>query len=435
MTLPRLNPLTTVAMALAFLVTLLTLSLVGRGSSGSTASRDGGQVADSRSTPQRIRTLQRAIGAHPERQPAYSLLGEAYLQRTRETGDSAYYVRAEGILERALARAPRDPAALTTFAALAASRHDFGLAFRYGTRAHRLAPQLVRPYGIVVDALVELGRYRQAGVELQRMLDLKPALPAYARASYFRELHGDLDGAVAAMRLAESAGGGTPENLAYVQALLGNLELARGHRAAALLAYRTSLGSFARYVPAEAGLARLEVAQGHLSAAIRRYRGIVARLPLPEHVIALGEAELAAGRGAAAHRDFTLVRAEQRLLAASGVNTDVELALFEADHGQRARGLRLARRAWRAAPSVRSADAMGWALTRSGRPAAGLRFARRALRLGSKDPLFLYHAGMSAKLAGRPAQARALLSRALARNPRFSPLLGARAERALEALR
>ena len=435
MTLPRLNPLTAVAAALAFLATLLVLSLANNGPSGPDASGDPGRLAASRWTPVRIRALQRAISAHPDRAAAYSLLGEAYLQRTRETGDASYYVRAQGILERALARNPRDPAALASFAALAASRHDFRLALRYGMRAHALAPQLVRPYGIVVDALVELGRYRQAGRELQRMLDLKPALPAYARASYFRELHGDLDGAVAAMRLAVSAGGGTPENQAYVQSLLGNLEFTRGNRAAALRAYRAALESFAGYVPAEAGLARLEAADGDLSAAIRRYRRIVARLPLPEHVIALGEAELAAGRRAAARRDFALVRAEQRLLAASGVNTDVELALFEADHGSRARGVRLARRAWRSAPSVRSADALGWALTRSGYPRAGLRYARRALALGSRDPLFLYHAGMSAKLADRPARARILLERALAGHARFSPLFGPRAQRALEELR
>ena len=48
----------------------------------------------------------------------------------------------------------------------------------------------------------------------------------------------------------------------------------------------------------------------------------------------------------AAREDFALVRVQQRLLARAGVNTDVELAVFESDHGSPARGLRLARRAW-----------------------------------------------------------------------------------------
>jgi hypothetical protein len=126
-----------------------------------------------------------------------------------------------------------------------------------------------------------------------------------------------------------------------------------------------------------------------------------------------------------------LVGAEEQLLRASGVNTDVDLALFEANHGSAGRGVLLGRRAWASAPSVRSADALGWALTRAGRPAAGLHWARRALRLGSVDPSFLYHAGMSARAAGHPAQAQAWLRAALRRNPRFSPLYAPRAQAAL----
>ena len=117
------------------------------------------------------------------------------------------------------------------------------------------------------------------------------------------------------------------------------------------------------------------------------------------------------------------MRVQQRLLARAGVNTDVELAVFESDHGSRARGLQLARRAWANAPSVRSADALGWALTRSGRRAEGLRWAHHARRLGSADPLFAFHAGMSA----RGGERRALLQFALAHG------LGARPWQAMQA--
>ena len=60
---------------------------------------------------------------------------------------------------------------------------------------------------------------------------------------------------------------------------------------------------------------------------------------------------------------------------------------------------------------------------------------RRALKLGSRDPSFLYHAGMSARAAGDAPAARTYLERSLARNPRFSPLYGPRASRALAQLR
>jgi tetratricopeptide (TPR) repeat protein len=287
---------------------------------------------------------------------------------------------------------------------------------------------------VIVDADVELGRYGPAARTLQRMVDLKPDLAAYARVSYVRELHGDLPGALVAMKLAASAGGGTPENSAYVDTLLGNLQLARGHYGAAAHAYRDALARFPRYVPAAAGAARLRAARGDLDGAIRSLRGVVGRLPLPEYVVALGETELAAGRRTQAAHDFALVRAEERLLRANGVNTDTEVALYEASHGDRRRAVVLARRAWASAPSVRSADAVGWALARSGRPRQGLRWARRALRLGTRDPMFLLHAGLAARASGLPALARRWLRRSLADNPRFSPLWAPRARAVLREL-
>jgi tetratricopeptide (TPR) repeat protein len=376
-----------------------------------------------------------SIDAAPQSQPRgagdYVLLADKYLQRMRETGDSGYYVRAERALRIAQRIDPRYPAVYTGLGTLAAARHDFRAALSYGQRAHALAPDVVRPLGVIVDAQVELGRYGAAGRTLQRMVDLKPNLASYARVSYFRELHGDLAGAASAMRLAVDAGGEAPENVAYVQTLLGQLELTRGHVGAASNAYRLALYRFPGYPPAMAGLARVDIARGRLVTATHRLRAVVARLPLPEYVVALGEAEQAAGWTRRANADLALVRVEQRLLAANGVNTDTEIALFEADHGSPARAVRLARRAWANAPSLRSADALGWALTAAGHPRPGLVWARRALRLGSRDPMFLYHAGMSARAAGDLADARLWLHRALARNPHFSPLYAPRAERAL----
>jgi hypothetical protein len=125
---------------------------------------------------------------------------------------------------------------------------------------------------------------------------------------------------------------------------------------------------------------------------------------------------------------------ERRLLARNGVNTDVELALFEADHGSPQRGLALARRAWAAAPSVRSADALGRALTRAGHPAEGLRWAQRALRLGSRDANYLLHAGLAARAAGRSDLARGWLADASGRRGALGPLQAQQARQAGGAL-
>ncbi len=387
------------AVALAFVAAVAVFSATRddeRAAAGSPAA-DAPSLRPDVDTDTQLQRLQTAVrrGA-----PREAELAAAYLQKARETGDPGFYARADGVLRRALQRGPEDAGELGEAAALAAGRHDFRGALRLAQRAQALAPETIGAYPILVDALVELGRYGEAERTLQRMVNLKPNLSAYARVSYFRELTGDLPGAAEALRLAIAAGGPVPENVAYVQSLLGSLELSRGRLAEARRAYTAALAAVPDYAPALAGRARLAARAGDLEGAIARWRRLVERLPLPEYVIALGEAELAAGRVVAGREDLALVRVQEQLLASAGVNSDVELAIYEADHGDRARAVRLAREAWANAPSVRSADALGWALTRSGRPEAGLRWARRALRLGSLDPTFRYHAGIAAGARG-----------------------------------
>ena len=386
------------AIPLAFAATFAVLTLGGAKVEGPSA---GGSLAaplrPDADTDAQIVRLQSAVRGGQLNQSA--ALAAAYLQKVRETGDASFYTRAEGVLKRAR---PNDAYAVVQGATLAAARHDFARALSRSQRARALAPDALAALPVQVDALVELGRYDEAERVLQDLIDRKPNLAAYARVSYLRELHGDLDGAVQAMRAAIAAGGPVPENIAYVQTLLGGLELARGNGDAARRAYAAALAAVPDYVPALAGRARLA---GTSPEAIATWRNVVERLPLPEYAIGLGESELAAGHESAGRRDLALVGAEEKLLAGAGVNTDVELAIYEADHGSKTRGLELARRAWAEAPSVRSADALGWALTRSGRPRDGLEWARRALKLGSLDPVFRYHAAVAARKAGRRDEA------------------------------
>src|SRR5213076_2805299 len=251
-------------------------SLITRSGDGAARSRLAASDADlprpGASTDERIRGYQAAVRAQPGDAGLRAALGAAYLQKVRETGDPGFYARADAVLARARALAPSDYRVLAASGTLALARHDFSGGLAYGLAARRANPASDAPYPVIVDALVELGRYGAAGSELQRFVDAKPTLASYARVSYFRELHGDLDGAAQAMALAVSAGGDTAENAAYVQTLLGTLEFDRGRLAAAGQAYRLALTRFPRYVPAAAGLARVDAAAGRSGAAIRRYR-------------------------------------------------------------------------------------------------------------------------------------------------------------------
>jgi tetratricopeptide (TPR) repeat protein len=193
--------------------------------------------------------------------------------------------------------------------------------------------------------------------------------------------------------------------VAYVQVLLGDLELQRGRNAAARLAYISALRSLPGYPAAVVGLARTDAAGGALGRAAARLRRASERLPLTATLVLLTEVERALGNDGAAEGALAAAQAQQDLLSGGSVRPDAEAVLFAADFGSPARAVTLGRRVWRTAPSVRSADALGWALTQAGRPREGLSFARRAIRLGSRDPLFRLHAGVAAREAGLSAPA------------------------------
>ena len=148
----------------------------------------------------------------------------------------------------------------------------------------------------------------------------------------------------------------------------------------------------------------------------------------------LGELELATGQTSRGRRHLQLAAEANRQELQAGVKPDAIFIAQEIDYGDPRRALRLARDAWATAPSVRNADVVGWALTRLGRPTEGLRWAQRALRLGSRDPNFLFHAGIAAHASGDNVRARRWLSRLLRQTPRFSALRAPQARQALKAL-
>jgi tetratricopeptide (TPR) repeat protein len=367
--------------------------------------------------------LQDALRTAPNDVRGLGLLGLAYQQRARETGDPAYYTKSKGVLTRALRLAPRDLIATGSLGSLALSQHRFRDALALGLRARRLSPTTARTYGVIGDALLELGRYREAFAAFDTMARLRPSLAAYARVSYARELLGDFEGAVSAMRLGQSAAIGRPEAVAWTKVQLGKLYWSHGMTRAAAREYGDALHAFRGYVYAYDALAQVEAARGRLRRAIVLEQRAVDEIPLPQFVAMLGDLEHLSGNTAAARRQYATIGVIQRLLVANGVKTDLETALFDVDHGIGLRhALAVARSAHVDRPSIDGDDVLAWALARNGRCAEALRWSRRSLRLGTQDALKYFHRGAIERCLGHDAAARVWLHRALALNPQFSVL-------------
>ena len=392
----------------------------------------GSSGTDESPTVQRIAALEAAVAADGRNGQALLELGVALLQRVRETADPSIYPRAQEAFDRARDLGPDDPLPLVGLGTLALARHEFAAALELGRKALTLGSGLPSAQGVVVDALVELGRYDDAVDAAQKMVDLRPDLASYARVSYVRELYGDLPGALDAMRQAVQAGGPASENNAYVIVLYGNLAVLSGHPDEAALAYAAALQAYPDFPAALAGQGRLAVAAGDLPTAIARFGRAADIVPLPEYVIALGEARQASADANGAADSFALARAETALFKANGVVVDLELALFEADHGDPAAALVLAKAAYAERPTIKAADALAWALFKNGRIAEARKRSAEALRLGTRDPVLLYHAGAIAAAAGDAKAAIRDLKAALRLDPGFSPT-GAQAARALLA--
>jgi tetratricopeptide (TPR) repeat protein len=379
-----------------------------------------------------VQGLQARLREHPRDADALAQLGFAYQQRARETGDPSYYPRAAEVLRRARALAPRNELAASGLASLALSQHRFRDALGLGHRARTLAPTAARNYGLIGDALVELGRYEEAFRAFDRMSRLKPNLSAYARVSYGRELLGRQDGAIQVMRLAVPAAGAQPEPAAWTHVQLGKLHFGRGELGAAGREFRRALFALPGYVYALDALARVEAARGRHERAIELSQQAAETVPLPEFVTTLGDLYWSTGQKALAREQYAVVGATERLLRANGVNPDLEIALFRVDHGIGLdRALALARSVQRQRPTIFANDTLAWALARNGRCEEALRYSKQALRLGTRDANLYFHRGMIERCLGDGAEARSWFARALDQNPHFSLVWAPVARRAL----
>lgn len=381
-----------------------------------------------------VQRTQGRLRQEPGNADLWATLGAAYLQVGRISADPTYYPKAQSAFARSLTLQPdRNVAAMAGMGQLAAARHDFAGALRWGHQALAIDAYSTVAYGVVADAATQLGDYPAARAAIQRMLDLKPGVSSFTRGSYDLEIHGDVVAARAALNraLVDSL---SPADIAFCRYYLGELDFNSGDLKDAAVQYAQGLRADPSSTQLLAGRARLEAVHGQRGVAVADYTAVTERVPLPQYVLEFGDYLASIGRNGDAARQYAVLRTEQQLFAANGVLDDLLPAEFDADHGNPAGALRHAQAEWSRRHSVLVADALAWALHKNGRDSEALQFAATANRLGWQNATFAYHRGMIESALGQRAAARADLTEALRINPDFSFLQAPIARRALASL-
>jgi tetratricopeptide (TPR) repeat protein len=392
--------------------------------------------AQSTASDQAILRFQRLLQRNSRDGALYYRLGDAYIQKARETGDFAYITLAEKALQKCLEIAPEHSGAARHLAYATYMRHAFDEATVQAKKAVVLDPTDSHAYGILGDAYLEVGKYAEATHAYQRMVQLQEDLYAYSRLSGLKSLQGDMEGAIADLRRAIRLGQmqeRPPESVAWAMWQLGNEYSARGNVAAAETSYLEALKTFPGYYRAFAGLAQVQAAQQRFPEAIDLYQKAIAIVPLPEYAAALGDVYTKLGRTDEAQKQYDLVEYIGHLNTLNKVLYNRELAYFYADHDrQLPEALDLAKKELEVRRDIYAYDVLAWALYKNGQPAEALIAMTEALKLGTQDARLFFHAGMIHHRLGGRAQAHDYLRRALATNPSFHLLHAEVAERTLK---
>ncbi len=406
-------------------------------------------LAQQTATDRLIQLFQARASIYPNDYSAYDKLGAAYIQKGRETGDVTYYDLAEKVLNKSLELLSNDPAAAsarTHLAVVYMAEHRFEDALAWAQNALAVGSGDPSPWAIVGDALTDMGEYDKASAAYSKLRDpVEPLDPrsglSYvrdSRVSYLRFVLGDPEGAIQLMRSAIRAAIETHmpgENIAWSQFQLGEEFFQIGDFTNADRAYQDALAEYPGYYRALAGLGKIRAAQGRYQDAIELYQKAIAVIPFPEYAAALGDIYTKVHRPAEAKKQYDLVEFIGYLNRINKTLYNRELALFYADHDMKLKqAVELAQRELEVRRDIYTWDSLSWALYKNGKAQEAVDAVTKALRLGTKDAMLFFHAGMIYNRLGHSEKAKEYLERALATNPHFHIIYADVAERTLKEL-
>jgi tetratricopeptide (TPR) repeat protein len=363
------------------------------------------------------------VRRNPNNPSAYHQLGDAYIQKARESGDNSYLDLAEQALRKSLSLNPQQSGVRRHLAHVLASRHDFEAAAAEAQEAIALDPTDMDAHGVLGDAYLETGKYEQAEEAYKTMMTLKESLSSYSRLSGMKSLKGDTPGAISDLKTAIHLGkqeNQPKESIAWAQWQLGAEYYAVGKLAEAESEYAQALETYPKYYRSLAGLAQVRAAQKRYPEAIQLYREAITAVPMPEYIAALGDVHAKIGNPKEARKQYELVEYIGQLSALNKALYNRELAYFYADHDIKLQqGLELAQRELDYRRDIYAYDVVAWSLYKNGKFEEAREAVSKALLLGTQDAKLHYHAGMIYHRMGERGKAREHLWRALSINPHF----------------
>lgn len=371
-----------------------------------------------------IGRARRSLAAGPATAENHTMLAIALSKRARETADPEWYDRSDEELKASLELAPDNFPARRQQVWNQLGRHEFAAALTGAKALNERAKDDVLTYGLLVDANIELGRYGDAEVAAQWMLNLRPGAPAaLTRVSYLREQFGDVSGAIEAMDMAfHSTRPSDREDRAWILTHLAHLESERGHAERAATYAENALLLFPDYHYALAELARARADAGNLEAArvllTRRFQ--VAGHP--ENLFQLAACARACGDEAEAASMFATFESDALAESTNVDNANLELVEYWLEHsnhvGDVERALLLATTRANGRRDVATLASLAWAQHRAGDHESAWKTMGEALAVGTRHPKTRYRAGEIALAAGHTDDARTQWEQALQDAPR-----------------
>ncbi len=336
-------------------------------------------------------------------------LAQAYLKEAQQSLQGAYYLpKVQEEIDKILLQDAGNLETLALQASLYNTLHQFEEARDIAEDLITRSPQTAYVYGILVDALVELGAYEEAIQRCDEMVKLRPGLASYSRVAYLRELHGDTEGAMEAMTLAVEAGISGQVERSWALYQLGQLYLGVNDLKTADVIFEGILEETPYYAYAIGGKAQVLMQRGEFKKAIDLFEEAHALVPADVFLEGCIEALTMLGHEKLVGQ-YELQLEQSYLDAADmGENVRMEYADFLADMGwELDKALEMAAQEYHRRPNhLHALETYAWALHKNGRSKEAIPLIEKAMRLNTADAMVYLRAGTIYLGAGQEEKAK-----------------------------